>query len=63
MGITASRKPTRKDAEEVIRQGFISAVSWKAARTILVRVTEDPAYKSLDTELRGSIERFIERHP
>jgi hypothetical protein len=58
------RQPaTAADAKRFIDEAFSDRISWTAARVILVRVTEDRAYGSLDEGTRGSIERFLERHP
>jgi hypothetical protein len=44
-------------------QAFSDRISWTAARVILVRIVNDPHYPMLDEGVRGSIERFIARHP
>lgn len=54
---------TPEDAKRLIDEAFTDRISWVAARTILVRLTNDHAWGQLDPELRTSIATFLERHP
>lgn len=54
---------TPEDAKRFIDEAFGNRISWVAARTILVRVTDDVAWSQLDPALRESITTFLARHP
>jgi hypothetical protein len=62
-GHTPAKPATKEDAKRFIDESFRDRISWTAARVLLERVAVDPEYSNLDAELRGSIERFLERHP
>jgi hypothetical protein len=62
-GHTPAKPATKDDAKRFIDESFRDRIAWTAARVILERVTADPEYSKLDDELRGSVERFLERHP
>ena len=44
-------------------QSFTDRISWTAAAVLLQRTVNDPAFGSLNNDLKGGIVRFLERHP
>ena len=61
--MTVTRKWTPTKAKRFVEQSFTDRISWVAARVLLGRVTDDPAYGRLAPDVRDAIERFMERHP
>lgn len=56
-------KPDREAGQRFIEAAFVDAISWKASRVILVRLTNDPAFPALEPDLQASVIRFLARHP
>lgn len=59
----AKRVWTRKSTEKFIAEKFTDRIAWIAARTLLVRLSEDPSFFKLDLESRLAVERFLSRNP
>jgi hypothetical protein len=51
------------EVRQHMTQDFTDRISWTAAAVLLQRVVSDPAFGSLDNDLKGGIARFLERHP
>ena len=54
---------TKEQTEKFLAEAFANRIAWVAARTILVRVTNDETYNGLSEENRQRIERFLRDHP
>lgn len=63
MSPRAKRVWTRKATEKFVAQSFTDRIAWVAARTLLVRLSNDPSFFKLDLESRLAVERFLSRNP